>query len=398
MFKKIITGVAISASFINIANAQLSVSSESGTVRIGLRPPANIISTGQDDPDNVLAGHVYGPNGDFRAGSKLAFGDFGSYPYGGWNVFVGEYSDNDVDQLWLHGKRGTYLTWGGQAENTIGYYDVNYGNVFHFNCDVYSYGIALASDARFKTNVQNLENAVDQLKKLRGVSYNLMPHVLNVANRSGSGAPINDNKPAAKTGTSGTQKKDAALDMAEKNMSETGPKRIGLIAQEVQKVFPELVKEDSTNYLYVDYIGLIPVIIEGVKEQEALIEAQNAKIKELESEIGRIDARLTGMETLSVPGANDATGLSVAASFLYQNTPNPFSEITQINYFVVSGVKASAINIFDMQGKLIKTIALKGTGKGSISISASELMPGMYIYNLITDGQEADVKRMTIMK
>lgn len=40
----------------------------------------------------------------------------------------------------------------------------------------------------------------------------------------------------------------------------------GVIAQEVQKEFPEMVERQKNGYLAVDYIQLIPVMIESIKE------------------------------------------------------------------------------------------------------------------------------------
>ncbi len=40
----------------------------------------------------------------------------------------------------------------------------------------------------------------------------------------------------------------------------------GVIAQEVQKEFPEMVQRQENGYLAVDYVQLIPVIIESIKE------------------------------------------------------------------------------------------------------------------------------------
>ena len=48
---------------------------------------------------------------------------------------------------------------------------------------------------------------------------------------------------------------------------------IGFIAQQLQEVFPDLVEEDSNNYLHVDYIELIPVLVESIKEQQIKIAA-----------------------------------------------------------------------------------------------------------------------------
>lgn len=370
------------------ANAQLKVTSATGKVKMGLETPVGV----SQDNNDVLSAHIFGPNGDYRANSKMAFGDFGSYERWSWNVFVGEYRDYDSDRLWLHGKLGFYLT-KGRGDDVVAYYDINSGNNFHFNCDVFAYGVMLSSDARFKTNIKPISSALQQLKQLEGVSYNLLPHVLNKAN--GSVAPSATQKASGEM-TAKERKDQALFEQQNKEAGQPGAKRLGLIAQEVQKVFPELVKSDSSNYLYVDYIGLIPVMIEGIKEQEAIIEAQDDKIKELESRLNNVEGKLSGM--LNEHTDNGTATENSAYSYLYQNNPNPFTASTQISYFLASGVKTAAIHIFDMQGNMIKTILLKGTGKGQTAINGSELKAGMYIYNLVTDGQEADMKRMTLIK
>lgn len=57
--------------------------------------------------------------------------------------------------------------------------------------------------------------------------------------------------------------------------------RIGLSAQDVQKVIPELVKKGDDGYLRMNYIGLIPILLEAIKEQEAEIEALQSEISQL---------------------------------------------------------------------------------------------------------------------
>lgn len=64
--------------------------------------------------------------------------------------------------------------------------------------------------------------------------------------------------------------------------------RIGLSAQEVQQVYPELVETAQDGTLGVDYTGLIPILIEAIKEQQQTLEKQQAKIQVLEQEISRI--------------------------------------------------------------------------------------------------------------
>ena len=55
-----------------------------------------------------------------------------------------------------------------------------------------------------------------------------------------------------------------------------GENSIGVIAQEVQKVIPEVV-QDNEEYLSVAYGNLVGVLIEAVKELSAEVEALKAK-------------------------------------------------------------------------------------------------------------------------
>ncbi len=58
----------------------------------------------------------------------------------------------------------------------------------------------------------------------------------------------------------------------------------GVIAQEVQKVFPELVRADNNGMLSVNYVGLIPYVIQSIKEQQQQISLQKNRIDQLSKE------------------------------------------------------------------------------------------------------------------
>ena len=64
-----------------------------------------------------------------------------------------------------------------------------------------------------------------------------------------------------------------------------GKKKIGVLAQEIQKLFPELVGADDKNRLTVNYQGLVPVLINALKEQQNEI----VKLKEQEKRIERLE-------------------------------------------------------------------------------------------------------------
>ena len=146
----------------------------------------------------------------------------------------------------------------------------------------------------------------------------------------------------------------------DKLRAEAAKNHLGLIAQEVQSVFPELVKEDTAGYLYVDYIGLIPVIIEALKEQQTTIDAQSQKIKELEKTI----SSNTRIKKMTAPDSNfdeDGTVESIEKedittnAFLFQNTPNPFSSQTEIKYFIPENAGNAVLYVFSLNGKMLIT-------------------------------------------
>lgn len=98
------------------------------------------------------------------------------------------------------------------------------------------------SDRRLKDNIQTLDGGLAKLLQLHPVSF---------------------------TWNSGPRK---------------GKHDIGLIAQDVQKVQPELVNTDTTTgYLAVDYPKLAPILIKAIQEQQAEIDALKARVAELEA-------------------------------------------------------------------------------------------------------------------
>jgi hypothetical protein len=108
-------------------------------------------------------------------------------------------------------------------------------------------GNFVASDARLKKDVQDLRYGLEQVLKLRPVTYKW---------------------------------KDGHDDRT----------KIGVIAQEIDKVLPEVVTTNRTSgMLAVEYQEIIPVAIKAIQEQENVIRRQAATIQQL-------DARLTALE------------------------------------------------------------------------------------------------------
>ena len=57
---------------------------------------------------------------------------------------------------------------------------------------------------------------------------------------------------------------------------------MGFIAQEVQEILPDLVHERSNGHLAVRYEKLVPLLVEGIKEQQKQIESLTKRLDKLE--------------------------------------------------------------------------------------------------------------------
>ena len=81
-----------------------------------------------------------------------------------------------------------------------------------------------------------------------------------------------------------------------------------------------------------------------------------------------------------------------------QNNPNPFSESTVISLNIPDKTQTASIFIYDMSGKQVHNIAVSERGETNITVYASELTAGMYIYTLVVDGKVVVTRRMIVSK
>lgn len=178
-------------------------------------------------------------------------------------------------------------------------------------------------------------------------------------------------------------------------------KRIGLIAQEVKEILPEVVvgTETDTSYLSITYSDIIPVLIQSIKEQQKTIEV-------LQEQINILSFKNSQKSTIpnSTPGKNNesslknnSNSLGEDVSVLFQNQPNPFKDNTTIEYYLTLNTQKASLIIFDMNGTLLKTIPINQYGKGAVQIMGGDLKPGMYFYSLIADNKEVDSKKMILL-
>jgi trimeric autotransporter adhesin len=169
--------------------------------------------------------------------------------------------------------------------------------------------------------------------------------------------------------------------------------KYGLIAQELEKEFPELVRFDSmTMTRAINYDGMIPVLLEAIKTQQQ-------QIAEMQELINAIEDNCCQNNTKSASiGETETTDLYGNLPRLYQNAPNPFSSQTTIRFEIPQTVQNAQLHICNMTGSLLKTIQLNQRGEGNVIISGNEFNAGMYLYILVIDGRIMDTKQMLLTK
>ena len=360
-------------------SAQLTIQS-SGRAEIGIDPtdPTQINPVYAQWLDTVTVLKVFGNYNNCAAGAHMTFGD--TYLYNTYNVALGELGYTDNDKMWLHGKSGTYVTAGPNALDTIVYYDPSRSSAVNFKKDVHTSGVFVQSDERFKENVEPVEDVLSSLEGLEAVTYTLKND--NARLRQGVASMMALTDKAAKD--------KEFFDQFYAN-EENGSERFGFLAQNVKEVFPELVHTDNSGYMYVDYIGLIPILVQSINELKAKLEEAEAKIEKQQEN----DSPM--MFAPQQSGQNELEA-SLGTAKLYQNAPNPWSSETVIRYSLPQSVAKADIYIYDMQGKQLKCIPAQGRGESQVTLTANDLNAGMYLYALVADGTLIDSKQMILTK
>ena len=238
-------------------------------------------------------------------------------------------------------------------------------------------GVFVQSDERFKENVEPITDVLSSLDNLEAVSYTLKN---DLAKSREAVTSIDAFTDKAK------RDKDAYERFCAEN--EKGSERFGFLAQNVKENFPELVHTDNDGYMYVDYIGLIPILVQSINELKA-------KVEELTTEK---DIEETPIMLAAQQAAQNETEASLGAAKLYQNAPNPWSSETVIRYSLPQSVSRADIYIYDLQGVQLKCIPAQGRGESQVTVTARDLKAGMYLYALVADGTLIDSKKMILTK
>ena len=402
----------------SIAFAQLKVSS-AGRVSIGTNTtsyhPLTVVSTSSNEYAAVIRGYkhtmrLFTENEPSVTSSDLGYGIYLNNTFTTSNSSFGIRSqthnsstDSSAKAYGVYGSArssnsgiaigvlGTHATSTGLGAGIFGSangsetgIDGLYAGYFYGNMKVTGTidgTLVSSSDARLKEDVQPLgDNAMN-----RGVGVLQILESLNPV--SFKYKQLEEKKEALPTGDG-----EDAVEEEELPNPVMEKEHFGLIAQELQEVYPNLVYEKDNGYLAVNYTELVPVLMQAIKELNAKVEQLEAG-KASHSPLLREGGGRGGSETASAAAIDFANTASMD-----QNVPNPFTEKTDIAIYLPESVKAATLYIYDLSGKQLEQHAVEGRGDTVMTIHAERMDAGMYVYSLIADGKVVTTRKMIVVK
>jgi hypothetical protein len=203
-------------------------------------------------------------------------------------------------------------------------------------------------------------------------------------------------------------------------ISNTEKSFVGIIAQEMSEIAPYTVKEvnvttypeielknadgditieqdyskpTSENVLTFDPNAITYMLVNAIQEQQSIIDDQNDRLKDLESKLSDLISNIQD-------GAINELEINLPSHTpqISQNEPNPFSEITRIKYIIPNDVRNAEIVVFDVSGKLIRTLSVDERGAGTVELTLNSDSNATLFYQLITDGVKSETFKMATIK
>ncbi|MGI8952210.1 MAG: tail fiber domain-containing protein [Chitinophagaceae bacterium] len=279
----------------------------------------------------------------------------------------------------------------GHSDNYIGVYGTT-GNssswAGYFNGTVFATTYQ-TSDQKLKQNIQDVSSALDIINQLHPKKY------------------------------------EYRQDGNYKLMNLPQGQHYGLIAQDVEKVLPNLVKDskfetkmaqppsqaqaavadprnpdaqsvaasvsskpnETIDFKALNYTELIPILIKAVQEQQQ-------QINDLKQQV----QNLTNAKAVSSSSSVKTITPDMSGASLQQNAPNPFNANTVIRCNVPASAQQAQLSVYSLDGKPLKTFTLNNKGMNEVTINAGALPSGQYIYSLLVDGKKVDSKNMMLTK
>lgn len=209
------------------------------------------------------------------------------------------------------------------------------------------------SDVNYKKNINSLVNPLQAVLGLKGYSYNW-----DVANNP--------------------------------EMNFDDGDHTGFIAQDVETVLPHVVynqellndKEEKITRKSINYIEIIPYLVEAIKEQNNQITTLRDQVDCLMEEIE------CGFEK------QNKQLLQFSNTKIISISPNPSKDTIAISINVEKGIDKASLQVFDLAGKLLSSLNVNDRGNDiSKTFQKDNFGAGVYIVSLMINGKSIDSKK-----
>ncbi|WP_159090771.1 tail fiber domain-containing protein [Aquimarina aquimarini] len=157
-------------------------------------------------------------------------------------------------------------------------------------------------------------------------------------------------------------------------------KEIGFLAQDVEKVFPELVRNvEGIEGKSISYSHMVPILVEAIKTQKEMIENLSAKVTKLENQI-----------------ASNNIPANSSKSRLIKAFPNPSDGEVTLELFIAKDIATAAVKIFNSKGQELASHPVSERGNTSITINSTKLTNGIHFYSLLINNKKVDSQKVLI--
>ena len=164
-------------------------------------------------------------------------------------------------------------------------------------------GFYASSDKKFKKDIKSIENPLETIQKIDGKTYLWSKE-------------------------------------ANKEMNFDSGLHSGFIAQELEKVLPHLVATSADGSKAVNYMELMPYLVEAIKEQQTQINDLKAQISENFKAQNQDLIAFTNTKIISV-------------------SPNPSRDVIAVSLNVEKGIENASLEVFDLNGKMLSNLSIK---------------------------------------
>lgn len=196
-----------------------------------------------------------------------------------------------------------------------------------------------SSDKKFKKNIAPIKNALTTIQAIDGKTYDW-------------------NKES------------------NKDMNFDSGSHSGFIAQELEKVLPHLVVTNEKGEKGVNYIELIPYLVEAIKEQQNEISDLKAQLSESFKTQNQDLIELNNTKIINV-------------------SPNPSNDIITISLNIENSVQSAKLQIYDLNGNIISSLLISDRDNNiTRTLQKNNFGKGTYIVSLLINGKSIDSKKI----